>query len=438
MNKLVIYILCFFIGIFIAQMTGEGFSIGGQKIEYDKKLCEPFDNRSELAIIGRKCSDNNNKICSQSNRAININCGQYCGCRINPPNKNTIVALYKQMSWHNENNKTKKCCITKVRDQGHDGRCNIHALMAAIETYIYINNLIPLYFNADIPYEKRPEWNSKETNHLSVQYLIQYGHSLIAGSSKSPGGNSLWLSEFLKIEKPLNDYYKIYSKIFLEKDMRYVYTPISKDDKTLIYKDDKSLITEKKSLNRDITSITANPQPFKLIGCGYFKKDNSLKITDIHKIFKNHLKKYGPIVMAVDSNYLQKWRHDTNKKFEGELIYNISNTLDIHHAVCLIGYGNNEYGEYWIIKNSHGKNGGIMKIHINAINQSIKTSHMKTDIYENFSFPIIESNGRIYPEIFPNDKKHVINYIEWSTKMSMKLKKVYCKQHELQCKILQK
>ena len=199
-----------------------------------------------------------------------FNCGQYCGCnKVNP-----IIKANNEMSWNTKSNKTGHSCTTTIRDQGHDGRCNIHALMAATETYIYISGFDKTNFDKIIDYSKRHDWKSKNTNHLSVQYLIQYGHSLIAGSVKTPGGNNLWLSEILNIEKPVNDKYKIYKKLFLEKDIPYD-------------------ISDRSKL-KDIHKIKNTPLNINFIGCGYFKRDNSLKITKIHEILKKTFNRLWP------------------------------------------------------------------------------------------------------------------------------------------------
>lgn len=429
MNKFIMYLLCFFIGFLLSRMIGDGFSVGGQN-----KLCKPFDERSKLSPM-MKCSyaknDDegipiDNYLCRYKDRALKLNCGQYCGCIKEFPDTDStdINPFYNEVSWHNEKNKTGHSCITSIRDQGQDVRCNIHSLMAATETYIYISKFDKKNFDYTVPYENRPKWTSPDSNHLSVQYLINYSHSYIAGKRKG-GGNNLWLSEFLKIEEPIIDKYKIYSKLFLEKDIPYD-------------------IAER-SNKKEIQNIKEIPLNIKLIGCSYFRKDNSFKIEDVHKLLKKHLEAYGPIVTGIDSRYLIEWSKDKkHKKFDDEIIYNPYDSVnwDVKtikpHAVCLIGFGNNEYGEYWIIKNSWGEGGGIMKIHIDAINQSINhpsdllKKNMKTEIHYNFSFPIIELNGTIYPEISINDQGYIENYIDWNIPIKKELKAEYCNEHKKQ------
>jgi len=62
--------------------------------------------------------------------------------------------------------------------------------------------------------------------------------------------------------------------------------------------------------------------------------------------------KAGPIVVNVDAS---KW-HDYEEGIFGGCDY--EENIDINHAVVLMGYGEDENGAYWLIRNSWGPEWG--------------------------------------------------------------------------------
>ncbi|KAI1723209.1 papain family cysteine protease domain-containing protein [Ditylenchus destructor] len=76
---------------------------------------------------------------------------------------------------------------------------------------------------------------------------------------------------------------------------------------------------------------------------------NTKKLHDMDENdLKDTLAEVGPIVVAIDANA------PSFSLYSGGVYYDPECTEDVNHAVLLVGYGSDQYGEYWLIKNSWG------------------------------------------------------------------------------------
>ncbi|KAI1723660.1 papain family cysteine protease domain-containing protein [Ditylenchus destructor] len=109
--------------------------------------------------------------------------------------------------------------------------------------------------------------------------------------------------------------------------------------------------------NNGIEDETSYPYMALSEDCRVDSTDNwrNVRISNIKKLhdmdendLKDTLAEVGPIVVAIDANA------PSFSLYSGGVYYDPECTDDVNHAMLLVGYGSDQYGDYWLIKNSWG------------------------------------------------------------------------------------
>jgi cathepsin F len=103
---------------------------------------------------------------------------------------------------------------------------------------------------------------------------------------------------------------------------------------------------------------TSAKYPYKAVRgkCLFNKNMAAVKVSGYYRVPSNEnsmvdaLLKYGPLASAMDANKLQ---------FYSKGVYTCYGAISLDHAVTIIGYGYDNTGLYWIIKNSWGATWGM-------------------------------------------------------------------------------
>lgn len=105
--------------------------------------------------------------------------------------------------------------------------------------------------------------------------------------------------------------------------------------------------------------MTESDYPYKIsknLNCFYdpkkakVKVENYMHIDADEEIMKKALVQKGPIAAAVSSKNLSLYKSG--------IVLGKDCGNDLDHAIVIVGYGNEQGKDYWIIKNSYGNEWG--------------------------------------------------------------------------------
>ncbi|XP_003747593.1 zingipain-1 [Galendromus occidentalis] len=199
--------------------------------------------------------------------------------------------------------------MTPVVSQGYCGSCYAFAGAAALEAYL--------------------KWKTGQTHDLSEQDVVDCSYKKFLGNNHNGGCQGGWPTAV----------YEYYNQKGLVSEREYPYT----------------------------SGSTKTHGPCRIPNAKNDRVRGSLKIKNVKPKNENEmaalLVSKGPLViaMAADNEY-KRYFNDL-----GDGVFDMDHAINLgpNHAVVLVGYGNQKGKDYWVIKNSWGKEwavGGYGKI----------------------------------------------------------------------------